>query len=320
MNIIEKNGYLIAVKNEIFEIKDCVLALGNFDGVHLAHRKLLSEAVSLKNKIGASYVGAWSFGENPLAVLTKAPPPFIYSKEMKAECMLSLGLDFVILCDFSHFKDMSPDDFIKEHMVGELHAVGAVCGFNFSFGRFGLGKPSHLSAYFGKDAFIEVPEFKIEDKTVSSTAIRKMIIDGDVKEASLFLGSNFYIDTPVVHGKQLGRKLSFPTANQVFLQGSVTPKYGVYATRCVTSDGHEYIGVTNVGIRPTVENSIDDHSIVNAESYILDFDRDIYGESLKVEFIEFLREERKFESLSDLANAISADAKNAYLILKGVEN
>lgn len=318
MRIIEKNGYSIAVNDDRTNICGCVLALGNFDGVHIAHRQLLTRAIDIKNKIGAKCVGAWSFEENPLAELTGNPPPFIQSAKTKAQAMLSAGMDFVILCKFSRFKDMSPEDFIVSHLVAELGCVGVVCGFNFNFGKFGKGKPYMLKEHFGEAAFEEVPEYKLDGVTVSSTAIRKLIMSGDVAEAARYLGRYFYIDSPVVGGKQLGRTISFPTANQCFADGRVTPARGIYATKCTTEDGKEYIGVTNVGVRPTVDDSIDDHINVNAETYILDFKSDIYGQSLKVEFIEYLREEKKHTSLDELKKAISGDALMAGKIVSPI--
>ena len=320
MKIIEKNGYSIAVNDPALNIDGCVLALGNFDGVHIAHRQLLMRAVEIKNEISALCVGAWSFEENPLAALTGNPPPFIQSAEKKAETMLMAGMDFVILCKFAHFKDMSPEDFIRTHLVDELGCVGVVCGFNFNFGKLGKGKPYMLKEYFGESAFDEVPEYKLDGVTVSSTAIRGLIASGNVSEAARYLGEYFYIDTPVVSGKQLGRKISFPTANQHFTEGRITPARGIYATRCTTEDGNVYIGVTNVGVRPTVDDSIDNHETVNAETHILDFDSSIYGQKLRVEFIEFLRDERKHSSLEELKNAISNDAVRARKIVGDLEN
>lgn len=307
MNIIKKNGYSIAVDKDISDIGGCVLALGNFDGVHLAHQKLLSRAIEIKNNIGADLVGAWSFEENPLCALSSNPPPYIYNARTKAEIMLSMGMDFVILCDFAFFKDMSPTDFIEEHLMGELGCVGAVCGFNYSFGKLGAGKPSLLNEYFQGDSFAMVEEFKLDGETVSSTMVRKYILEGNMKKAADMLGRNFHIKTEVVGGKQIGRKISFPTANQCFEKGSVIPARGIYATRCITESGMQYIGVTNVGVRPTV----DENGSVNAETHILDFNSDIYGEVLKIEFIDFLRKEKKYSSLSELSDAIANDAKIA---------
>lgn len=316
MKIIEKNGYSIATRNADLKIDGCVLALGNFDGVHIAHRQLLMRAIEMKNKISAPMAGAWSFRENPLAALTGNPPPFIQSAERKAEIMLDAGMDFVILCDFAYFKDMPPEDFITSHLAKELGCVGVVCGFNFNFGKFGKGKPYMLREYFGESAFDEVPEYKLDGVTVSSTAIRGLIASGNVSDAARYLGRYFYINTPVVSGKQLGRRISFPTANQYFTDGRVTPARGIYATRCTTFDGKEYIGVTNVGVRPTIDDNIDNHQRVNAETHILDFNSDIYGQKLKVEFIEYLRDERKYSSLDELKAAISEDALRARKIVE----
>lgn len=307
MKIIKKNGYNIAVRDGVFDIGDCVLALGNFDGVHLAHRKLLLRAIDIKNSIGASLVGAWSFEENPLCALTDNPPPYIYNAHTKAEIMLSMGMDFVILCDFKYFKDMSPSCFVQTHLIGELGCIGAVCGFNYSFGKFGAGKPELLKSYFSSERFDMVEEFKLDGETVSSTKVRKYILEGNVNRAADMLGRPFHINMPIVRGKRIGRTINFPTANQYFEKGSVIPKIGIYATRCTTSDGKQYIGVTNVGVRPTV----DSNGVINAETHILDFDSDIYGQSLKVEFISYLRDEKKHSSLSELGEAISIDTKIA---------
>lgn len=311
MNIIKKNGYSIAVNDVNIDIDGCVLALGNFDGVHLAHQKLLLRAIEIKNSTGAACVGAWSFNENPLCALTDNPPPFIYDSRTKAEIMLSMGMDFVILCDFKHFKDMSPEDFIETHLIGELGCVGAVCGFNYSFGKFGAGKPELLKSYFDSAKFDMVEEYKLDGETVSSTNIRRYILEGNLQRAADMLGRRFHIETPVVKGKQLGRTINFPTANQYFPKGSVIPAKGIYATRCTTESGEQYIGVTNVGVRPTVES----HGTVNAETYILDFNSNIYGENLKIEFVDFLREEKKHSSLSELSHAISNDANRARSIV-----
>lgn len=307
MNIIKKNGYSVAVNGNDFDIGGCVLALGNFDGVHLAHKELLKRAIEIKSSIGAKLVGAWSFEENPLCVLTDNPPPFIYNSQTKAEIMLSMGIDFVILCDFKFFKDMSPEDFVETHLIGELGCIGAVCGFNYSFGKFGAGKPELLKKYFADGCFSVVEEYKLDRETVSSTKIRKYILDGNVQRAAKMLGRPFSIVMPVVFGKQLGRTINFPTANQNFPKGSVIPKIGIYATRCTDLDGKQYIGVTNVGVRPTVDNN----GVVNAETYILDFNSDIYGQNLKIEFIAYLRDEKKHSSLSELSDSISNDAKIA---------
>lgn len=310
MTISENCGYKIIWKASAQSIDYCVLALGCFDGVHIAHRELIEKAKELKEALGAAFVGAWSFEGDPSDVLFGRPTPFILSPEKKVNTLLECGLDFVILGDFRHFMNVSPVDFVNIHLKKELFCRGAVCGFNYTFGKGGAGHADDLETFFGKENVMTVPQISVGGVTVSSTAIRGFIASGDMESAARFLGKPFSLVSEIEHGKMLGRELGFPTANQCFPCGGVIPHHGIYATRCTTEDGATYIGVSNVGVRPTIDDSIDSHT-VNCETFLLDFDRDIYGEVLKVEFFKLLREEKRFASLDELKNTISNDVKNA---------
>ena len=311
---IERNGYAVIFADdrvaEFFGTVTSAVALGNFDGVHIAHRELLSRAVKLKKENTTSLVGAWTFSKNPLEYFVKNAPKAICSPEKKAEIMLSCGLDFVVLADFGIYKDMSHEDFC-EYLKSDIGAECVVCGYNFRFGQGGRGNPEYLMSVFGKDKTEVVSEVDYGGVPVSSTRIRALIENGDIQLANTLLGRSFSLVGDVVHGKQLGRNIGCPTANQCFDNGNIIPKNGIYATRCII-DGNVYIGVTNVGVRPTVEDSKN----VNAETYILDFDGDIYGKKIEIEFIEYLRAEIKFSSLDELKNAILNDAEKARRIVK----
>lgn len=283
-----------------------VIALGNFDGVHLAHRALLLEAVRLAKRLGDLQVGAFCFSGAPAAYLSGASVPLLCPLEKRIEKILALGVDFVAVADFKDFCDVSAEDFIQNTLKGELRAVGAVCGFNNRFGKGGVGTPLLLREQFGEDAVVVLPEVKLNSDTVSSSAIRALLADGKTETAAEMLGEPFSLTSRVVHGKRLGRALGFPTANLLFPRGTVIPGRGIYATRVITPDGVRRIGVSNVGIRPTITDGSDTHA-ANCETYIHDFCGDLYDKTLTVEFCRYLRAERKFDSVDALKEQISRD-------------
>lgn len=311
---VECKGYTVIFANEDSVKSLCsvssVVALGNFDGVHIAHKELLQNAIKLKEKHACDFVGAWTFSKNPLEYFIKNAPRAICSPEKKAEILLECGMDFVVLADFGVYKDMSHEDFC-EYLKEDIGVKDVVCGYNFRFGQGGKGSPDYLLKTFGEANTVVVGEIDFSGVPVSSTRIRGLVESGDISTANILLGRNFSIVGEVVRGKQLGRNLGFPTANQCFSEGSLIPKNGIYATKCII-DGEAYIGVTNVGVRPTVEDS----KTVNAETYILDFEGDIYGKEIEIEFIKYLRDETKFASLEELKNAILHDAETARAIIE----
>ncbi len=300
--------------------KGSVIALGTFDGVHSAHKSIISEAIALKERIGACSVGAWCFSELPSSVLGKADASMLCTLDEKVEILLSLGLDFVAVGDFKEILSLTANEFVEALLKGELGAVGAVCGFNHRFGKGGLGSPKMLEDIFGENNVKIVPEIKLFGETVSSSAIREHIAKGEVELAAKMLERPVSLTATVKQGKHLGHVLGFPTANMCFKEGVVTPKRGIYASLCYTEDGKRYIGVSNVGIRPSITDGSDSHA-VNCETYICDFDKNIYGQILRVEFYHYLREEKKFDSLRDLRRQIAADAlrTNDYFASEGAE-
>lgn len=285
--------------------RDSVVALGTFDGVHIAHRALLESARELAERVGARLVGAWCFSMPPASFILKTKVPMLTSLEEKVDIMLSLGLDFVAVGDFQDFCSMSAESFIGDVLMDKLGCVGAVCGYNHRFGHKGLGDPTTLAAALGEQNVVAVPEIKYNGVTVSSSAIRAYIEDGRVSEANAMLGRPFSLTAKVVTGKKLGREWGFPTANQLFPTDSVKLKNGIYATVC-TVDGKRMTSVSNVGVRPTISDEADSHA-VNCETYIHGFSGDLYGKSVTVEFYELLREERKFDSLDALKEQIGKD-------------
>ncbi len=309
MKICEANGYAVYSNSEIANFESSTMALGNFDGVHIAHQKLLFEAVRLQKKLDASYVGAWCFAQNPAELLRGVTPERLSTLEEKISMLLSCGLDFVVVADFSKYISITAEEFADD-LISEFGAVGLCCGFNFKFGHRGIGTPDHLLQKFGKDRIYVLPPVTLDGIVVSSSRIRAYIANGDMTSAARMLGRHFSLSSVVENGKRLGRTIGFPTANQFFTKTSIIPKFGIYATICTTEDGNRHFGVSNVGIRPTISDDADDHT-VNCETYLLDFAGDLYDQNLTVEFCAFLRSEQRFDSIDALRAAIKKDTSDA---------
>lgn len=288
--------------------KGCAVALGNFDGFHYGHRRIVSTAVAKAAEAGTK-CAVWTFSELAKAGGTRTP--FIATGEEKLDLLASSGADFAVFEDFSAVRDMSADDFIERILLGSLSCSFVVCGFNFRFGRGAAGTPEILKsklAEHGVETLVLDPvSVNLGGKkvVVSSTAIRSFVADGDMESAAVMLGRPFFIGGIVVNGKHLGRTIGVPTVNQNFTDGQLIPKCGVYASS-VSIDSVMYRAVTNVGRRPTV-----DGSSVNAETHIFSYDGDLYGRRLRVYLYKFLRGEEKYSSVDELSAAIRADSENA---------
>lgn len=285
-----------------------VISLGTFDGVHIAHAALLERATELKERLGATFTGAWCFSSPPASAILGIRVPELTPIEEKIRLLLSFGLDFVAVGDFNDFRDVPAEDFVRSTLVSSLSCVGAVCGYDHRFGRGGKGDCDMLRTLLSDDRVVTLPRVEVDGVTVSSSEIRARLSKGDVEGACRMLGRPYAIESPVESGKRLGRRLGFPTANQLFPEGMAVLKSGVYAVRCVTEDGDSYIGTANVGVRPSIDDLIDDHK-VNCETYIHGYEGDLYGRTLRIEFYKMLREEKRFSALDELQSAISANVE-----------
>ena len=295
-------------------IPSTVLALGNFDGVHLGHRALLRETVRKASELGA-IPGVWLFRAPPTDFLRDPPTPHLSTLTDKLEIFHSLGIKLAFVADFKAIGSLSPELFVRNILIKACHCCHAVCGFNYSFGFKGAGDPALLRSLFD-GAVSEIPPVRIGGIPVSSTRIRSLLFDGDVQAASELLGRNYFFRSPVLHGKALGRTLTFPTINQNFPSSSVIPKSGIYAvTVHVEGEQTTLSGVANVGSRPTVEKS----GHTNCETYILDFSGDLYGRSVEIGFIKRLRDERKMSGIEELKAAIKNDANAAREFFKAYQ-
>ena len=285
----------------------CV-ALGNFDGVHKGHLKLIDCAVK-EADISNCRSAVCTFEEHPANILSKDGIKLITSNEEKNDLFAENNLDYAIYEDFLSVKDYTPDEFIDKILVDKLNVRCVICGFNFTFGKDGKGNPSCLKerlAEKGKKVVI-MPPFCIEDVVVSSTEIRKLIEDGKMSEAMQLLGRPYFVDLPVLHGKELGRKIGIPTINQKFPKNRVVPKNGIYCCKCLIG-GKEYAGVSNVGSRPTVNS---DENDINCETHIIGFNGWLYGENVKVTFYSRLRDEIRFNDIDELKEKVMGDIKAA---------
>ena len=283
-----------------------VLCLGNFDGVHLAHRELLNSAKKLRSRLSADTAcGVFCFSASPADYLSATPPPQLCTFEQKLELFYECGMEYAFVADFPSVKDLSPDEFIQTVLKEQCNCVGAVCGFNFRFGRKGAGSSELLqrSLY----APVEIQEAILhEGEPISSTRIRKLLLEGDANAAASLLGRPYSFTSPVIHGKHLGHKLGAPTINQQIPHKMLIPAYGVYVTECEI-EGERFRAVTNVGVRPTVEKNAG----VNCESYLLNFEGDLYEKNITTYFLERIRPEKQFSSQEDLQAQIHRDIETA---------
>ena len=288
-------------------MRERVIALGFFDGVHLGHGALLRRAAEEAKKRGCESA-VFTFDRPPKEVITGIPCPLINSPEDRAALVKRLyGIDEMLMVPFDDEMRTTPwDRFVTDILVGRYGAVHLVAGHDHHFGHKNQGSPELLRekcAELGLGCDI-IPAVTIGGITVSSTHIRKLLEEGDVETARAFLGHPHVLTQTVGHGRQLGRTIGIPTANLVAPPHVLRPKRGVYAAKITLPDGRAFGGVTNVGVRPTVNNGQD----VTVEPWILDFDGDLYGQAIRVEFYRRLRDERKFDSLAALRSQIETDA------------
>lgn len=288
-----------------------ILCLGNFDGVHRGHQALIRESLRIKKTLGENvFCGAFCFWEHSSDLLLKNPPEHLTTADERTALFAAYGLEFVIYADFSELRALSPEVFAKEILRGACRCVSAVCGFNYRFGKGASGAAEDLCRLLGAPVTV-CPAVMVDGAPVSSTRIRAAVREGKVDEAARLLGRPYTLEGIVKHGKELGRKLGFPTANQDFPPVAAIPRHGVYATDCILEGAH-YRGVSNVGNHPTVDSP---ESAINCETYLIGYEGDLYGKSLKVEFLQFLRPEKTFESVETLKKQIAFDAEQANRIL-----
>ena len=289
-------------------MKERVIALGFFDGVHLGHAALLRRTVEEAAARGVT-PAVFTFDRVPKEVISGIPCPLINSPEDRADLVRRLyGIRDVIMVPFDdEMRTTSWEDFVTKILVERYHAVHLVAGHDHHFGHKNQGSPELLAqkcAELGLGCDI-IPKVEIGGITVSSTYIRRLVELGQIERANRFLGHPHTLTQVVRHGRRIGRTIGIPTVNLTAPPHVLVPSHGVYATRVVLPDGASYPAVTNVGTRPTVNNGTD----VTVEAWLLDFDGDLYGQTVRVEFYHHIRDEIRFDSLDALKAEITRNAE-----------
>lgn len=289
-------------------MKERVIALGFFDGVHLGHAALLRRTVEEAARRGC-VPAVFTFNRVPKEVITGIPCPLINSPADRRELIHRLfGIDDVLMVPFDQEMMTTPwDAFVTEILMKRYHAVHLVAGHDHHFGHKNQGSPELLQEKcreLGVGCDI-IPKVEHAGITVSSTYIRRLVELGQMERAAEFLGHPHLLSQVVKHGRRIGRTIGIPTINFTVPPHVLVPGHGVYATKACLPDGREVCGVTNVGTRPTVHNGND----ITVETFLLDFDGDLYGQTVRLEFHQHLRDEIRFDSLEGLKNQIAADTE-----------
>lgn len=284
--------------------KRTAVALGFFDGLHLAHRRVLESAAAQRENGLLPCV--LLFDDHPQHVLNGKTVPKLLQNEKRDAMLAEIGLT-AVNCSFERIRNLTPQAFVTQVLAGELHAAFVCCGYNYRFGKNGAGNAAALKNLCAA-AGIEVsvcPEMDFEGEPVSSTVIRQLIETGEAEQAAKLLGRPFFFSAEVIAGDRRGRLLGTPTVNQLLPPDLTVPRYGVYVS-AVRFDGKEYTGVTNIGARPTFHAPE-----VRSETFILDFAGDLYGQTVETALIKYLRPVMAFESAEALKAQIALDVQAA---------
>ncbi len=295
------------------EDRGACVALGNFDGVHLGHQAVIADAAAKARELGAP-LGVISFEPHARMHFEPDAAPFrLMTPHQLARTVQALGVDKLYLLPFgAEMAGYSDLDFVDHVLVDGLGVRHVAVGFDVTFGKGRTGDPESLSRYGKAFGFTVSVTDKVEadGRKVSSSAVRDLLREGRPDEARVVLGRPFAIEGIVQKGRQLGRKLGFPTAN-VPLNDYVAPRFGVYATRTRLKDGRSFGGVANIGVNPTT--GVVDPRL---EVWLFDFDEDIYGERIETDLLGFLRPEEKFGTIELMVEQIRHDERDAKAVLE----
>jgi riboflavin kinase/FMN adenylyltransferase len=296
MIVIDKNFEDIQSSNNY-------IALGSFDGLHIGHLSLVYKVVEVAKKNNGKSI-VFTFKNHPKTLIDNGNvPKLLMDNERKVEILKSHKVDIVCFQEFNlEFMKMTPKEFV-EFLVFKYNVKGFVVGFNYKFGYKNLGNVEFLKSLqseYGYELYVMDP-CTYKDEVVSSTRIRKALEEGDVFEAFKMLSLPYTISGEIIHGRQIGRTIGFPTANLKYKENFILPKDGVYYTNVMVNN-NIYKGITSIGSNPTV-----DGKITTLETYILDFDREIYGEKVEVSFIKKIRDMQKFNGVEELKSQLERD-------------
>lgn len=282
--------------------EESVIALGNFDGVHRGHIELIKKAVEDSKKLNIKS-SILLFNEHTDNLVKVGKKDIITTNKTKFEILEKLGVDIIYLINFTkEVMAYSPKMFLKDFLAENLKIRGVVVGYDYTYGYKKAGDVDFLNK--NKDIFKSVhviEQVAFNGEKISSTLIRSLIEEGNIKEANYLLSRPYKLIGKIIHAKGLGKKMGYPTANLELIDNFVIPKYGVYDTDIIIN-GEKFKASTNIGTNPTVE-----HGGIKIEAHILDFNRDIYGEIVELELLDFVRPELKFNNIEELFQQIGKD-------------
>lgn len=295
---------------KIDTIKDSVVTIGNFDGIHKGHQVLIEKATEYAKKNNVIST-VFTFNNHPVNYFKPNSIKNIITNNDKVKILKTMGVDYIINIPFDEYMTkISGYDFVKDILIDKLGAKKIIVGHDFTFARNKEGNIDLLKELSKKNGFLLeiVNPVKIDDIRISSSYIRKLILDGKVEDARKYLGRNYKLSGEVIHSKKLGRTIGFPTANISIDENIIIPKVGIYATK-VYVNGTIYYGATNVGYNPTVNGKK-----LSIETNILEFNDDIYGKIITIEFLERIRDEKKFNGIEELKEQLQKDTKYIYKV------
>ena len=280
------------IKNIIKNTSPSAIALGNFDGLHKGHMSVINSVLTTKNLSKCVFTF-----EN------LSSPDMLLTEKSKHSLLSKIGIDYCFSPPFSYFKNFSPEYFVEEILIKTLNVKFLSCGSNYRFGNNASGNIDTLKALCNKhNIYLHVsPDITYNNQIISSSKIRQYIKAGNILNANNMLGYDFFISFKVVFGRKIGRKIGVPTINQIPLKHSIPPKFGVYSTY-ITLNGKDYPSLTNFGIKPTFGNFDPVY-----ETWIFDIEQDLYDTFTPVHFLDYLREEKTFDSVNDLKQQILKD-------------
>lgn len=299
---------IVDIQKSEERLKNSYVALGTFDGVHRGHRVLINSAIEKAKKNGGISV-VYTFLNHPLEIIApERVPKMINTIDEKLRLLEEMGVDYVVLQTFDEkYAETSKEEFIDKILIEYLGAKEIFVGFNYTFAERGSGNVEYLRKVAPKKGIKlnEIKAIEYKGQVLSSTLIRKFILEGKIEEANMFLGRPFFISGEVEHGKKLGRVLGFPTAN-LKVVNKVYPPFGIFGgTVLIEGEKEKYNAVVNIGKNPTLKPGE-----LSVEVHILDFNRDIYGKKIDVSIEKHLRDEKKFGSMEELRQGIRNDVEN----------
>ena len=289
-------------KNQELSGITTAVTIGKFDGLHKGHFKIINE---LKKASAGNKCLLVSFTNHPGKLLDAGFSGVLIGEEEKTKILEDAGLDLYCEMEFNEaLRDTSAEDFFNEYILGKWHARLLVVGDDFRFGRGRLGDTAFLEKKCGEAgiSLIVVPRMTYKDDAISSSRIKNALKNGEMEDVSFMLGRDYTFSGTVCEGNKLGRSLGFPTANIYPDAEKVLPRFGVYLSETVY-EGRTYRSISNIGVKPTVDSD----GRVIAETFLFDFDGDLYGKELSVSFKKFVRDEKKFKNVSELKAQIESD-------------